>query len=407
MSVGPVLPDRPTIVLENAHVLEHDRVVVRPLAFAAGRIVESPTEDTPPVDLRDHLIVPGLINAHDHLHLNNVPPLRHSEPFPNSYAWIDAFEPHLQDPEVVAATRVSSDDRHWQGALKNLLAGVTTVAHHDPWLGVLSDPAFPVGLLHDFGWSHSLGLGTPRDDRPPRYGPPLVQSFVATPVAHVWILHLAEGTDDVGATELAQLDALDCLASNTVLVHGVGLTGSDVERVIETGAAVVWCPASNLEMLGRTVDPGTLRRLFAAGRLTLGSDSRLTGARDLLDELRVARLHSDLSPRELLRLVTCDAARILRLPDRGALDSGQRADCVIVRAGVDLCRSVLDAHRADIRAVVRGGVPVVADPDFTEWFSHCGVEVTRIRVDGRPKLMARPLARPSAMALEPGLELLE
>jgi imidazolonepropionase-like amidohydrolase len=160
-------------------------------------------------------------------------------------------------------------------------------------------------------------------------------------------------------------------------------------------------------MLGRTVDPGTLRRLFAAGRLTLGSDSRLTGARDLLDELRVARLHSDLSPRELLRLVTCDAARILRLPDRGALDSGQRADCVIVRAGVDLCRSVLDAHRADIRAVVRGGVPVVADPDFTEWFSHCGVEVTRIRVDGRPKLMARPLARPSAMALEPGLELLE
>ena len=392
-------------MLENAHVLEHDRVAARPLAFAAGRIVDVPT-DALCLDLRDHLIVPGLINAHDHLHLNSVPPLRHTEPFPNSYAWIDAFEPHLQDPDVVEATQVSSEDRHWQGALKNLLAGVTTVAHHDPWLGVLSDPEFPVGLLQDFGWSHSLGLGTPRGDVPPRYGPAVVQSFVATPVAHVWVIHLAEGTDHVAASELAHLDTLDCLASNTVLVHGVGLTGSDVERIIETGAAVVWCPASNLGMLGRTIDPGTLRRLFAAGRLTLASDSRLTGSRDLLDEMRVASLHSDLSPRELLRLVTCDATRILRLSDRGALNTGQRADCAIVRAGADPYRSLLDAGRADIRAVVRGGVPVVADPDFAEWFAHCGVEVTRIRLDGRPKLMARPLARSSAMALEPGLELL-
>jgi cytosine/adenosine deaminase-related metal-dependent hydrolase len=189
-----------------------------------------------------------------------------------------------------------------------------------------------------------------------------------------------------------------------VLVHGVGLTGPDVERVIESGAAVVWCPASNLEMLDRTVDAGALRRLFAAGRLTLGSDSRLTGSRDLLDELRVARLHSDLSPTELLRLVTCDAARILRLADRGTLAIGQRADCVIVRAEADPYQSFFDAGRAEIRAVVRGGAPIVADPDFAQWFAHCAVDVTPIRVDGRPKLMARPLARPSAMALEPGLE---
>ncbi|HEY6361908.1 MAG TPA: amidohydrolase family protein [Vicinamibacterales bacterium] len=392
-------------VLENACVLEHDRVAVRPLAFAAGRIVDAPT-DALRVDLRDHVIVPGLINAHDHLHLNNIPPLRHTGPFPNSYAWIDAFEPRLGDPEVVAATQVSSEARHWQGGLKNLLAGVTTVAHHDPWLGVLDDPAFPVGLLQNFGWSHSLGLGTPRGGLPPRYGPPVGQSFVTTPVAHPWTIHLAEGTDHTAATELAQLDTLGCLASNTVLVHGVGLTGPDVERVIESGAAVVWCPASNLGMLGRTVDAGTLRRLFAAGRLTLGSDSRLTGSRDLLDELRVARIHSDLSPSELLRLVTCDARRILRLDDRGALHPGQRADCSIVRAGADPYRSLLDIGRADIRAVVREGAPVVADPDFAGWFAHCGVDVAEIRVDGRPKLMARPAARPSAIALEPGLEIM-
>lgn len=391
-------------VLENAYVLEHDRVAARSLAFSSGRIADAPA-DALRLDLRDHVIVPGLINAHDHLHLNSVPPLSHTGPFPNSYAWIDAFEPHLKDPDVVAATRVSSEARHWQGGLKNLLAGVTTVAHHDPWLDVLTDPAFPVGLLENFGWCHSLGLGTSRGGMPQRYGPEVGESFAATPAAHPWIVHLAEGTDGVAATELAQLDARGCLASNAVLVHGVGLTGPDIERVIESGAAVVWCPASNLGMLGRTVDAGTLRRLFAAGRLTLGSDSRLTGSRDLLDELRVARIHSDLSPGELLRLVTCDARRILRLADRGALEAGQRADCVIVRAGADPFRSLLDVGRAQIRAVVRDGAPVLADPDFAEWFAHCGIEVTAIRVDGRPKLMARPVARASAIALEPGLEI--
>ena len=391
-------------VLEHGQVLEHDRVEVRPIAFAAGRIVDWPT-DALRIDLRGHVIVPGLINTHDHLQLNNVPPLRHAEPFPNSYAWIDAFEPHLGDPDVVAATRVSSDDRHWQGGLKNLLAGVTTVAHHDPWPAVLGDPAFPVAVLQNFGWSHSLGLGTPRDALPPRYGPPVARSFVATPAEHVWIIHLAEGTDREAATELAQLDTLGCLGSNTVLVHGVGLTGPDVDRVIESGAAVVWCPASNLEILGRTLDASTVRRLFDAGRLALGSDSRLTGSRDLLDELRVAHVHSDLSPRELLRLVTCDAGRILRLTDRGSLGPGLRADCTIVRAGTNPYRSVLDAGRADVRAVVRAGAPVVADRDFAEWFAHCGIEVTEIEVDGRPKLMARSVARSSAIPLEPGLEI--
>jgi len=28
------------------------------------------------IDLRDHLVFPALVNAHDHLHVNAVPPLR-------------------------------------------------------------------------------------------------------------------------------------------------------------------------------------------------------------------------------------------------------------------------------------------------------------------------------------------
>ncbi|MDB4890395.1 MAG: amidohydrolase, partial [Gemmatimonadetes bacterium] len=237
-------------VLENARVVHHDGVESRPLAFANGRVVATAAPDSPRIDLRDHLIFPGLINAHDHLQLNAIPQLPHNEKFGNSYEWIDAFSSHLKEPSVLAATRVSSETRHWHGALKNLFAGVTTVAHHDPWHVAFDDADFPVHVLREAGWSHSLRLGMPGEDGLPRYGPPVRGSFCATSAEHPWVIHLAEGVDEVAAGELSQLDALGCLAPNTVLVHGVGLTSADVDRVIEVGASVVWCPASNLEMFG-------------------------------------------------------------------------------------------------------------------------------------------------------------
>ena len=384
------------VVLENARVVHHDRVEARPIAFESGRVVGSAFGDATRIDLRDHLIYPGLINAHDHLQLNAIPPLRHDRPFRNSYEWIEAFKPHLRQADVIAATLVPSDTRHRHGALKNLLAGVTTVAHHDPWHAVFDEPEFPVGVLRGAGWSHSLRLGLSGS-----YGPPVRESFCATAPDRPWVIHLAEGIDDVAASELSELEGLGCLAPNTVLVHGVGLTRADVDRVIERDAAVVWCPASNIGMFGRTRDP---RRLFDAGRLALGSDSRLTGSRDLLDELRVAAANSDLSSRELLRLVTEDASRVLRLPECGGLNEGQNADCVIVRDDGDPFDALLRTTRSSIRAVVRNGMPVVADPDYLGWFEQCGIAVVGIQLDGRPKLVARTLMLTDAAAMEAGLE---
>jgi cytosine/adenosine deaminase-related metal-dependent hydrolase len=403
----------PDITLHNATLVLPAGVERAQLHIADGRIAAHASQDAWRLDLRDHLIFPGLVNAHDHLHLNNVPPLPQPAPFPNSYAWIAAFERYFDDPAVAAAVAVPKATRFWQGGLKNLLAGVTTVAHHDPWHPALDDPAFPVRVLRDFGWSHSLGLGLEIHGKPqvsslkplPCYGPPVVESFRATPPGRPWIIHLAEGTDAVAAAELALLDGLGCLGPNTVLVHGAGLRAADMELTIARGAAVVWCPASNIALLGRTLNP---RRLARAGRLALGSDSRLSGARDLLDELRVAAAQSDLDPPALLRLATTGAARVLRLPDAGALLPGRPADLLIVRdRGGDVYTQLLDITRNQIRAVVRDGRPAIADCNLAEWFAMCAVEAVEATLDGQPKLIARTLARAEAVALETGLDIVE
>ena len=383
------------VLLCGAAVVSAHCIAGEALPIHAGRISAAKRPGAFRLDLRDHVIFPGLINAHDHLHVNAIPPLQAVDPFRNSYEWIAAFQGHFEDPAVKAALRVPKPVRLRHGGLKNLLAGTTFVAHHDPWHPALDDEDFPVALLRDSGWSYALGG--------PAFGPPVRESFVATAPDRPWLIHLAEGTDAIARAECAQLEQMGCLASNSVLVHGVGLGKHDIERVIAVGAAVVWCPYSNLALLGQTLDP---RRLCEAGRLALGTDSRLSGARDLLDELRAALHRHGLNARQLLGLVTHDAAQILRLRWRGHLAAGAHADLVIVAdTGGDEIRSLVGIERSRIRAVVRGGVPLIADPDFAEWFEFAGIETAPVMLDGRPKLMARSLADPGVIALEAGLEL--
>ncbi|HET6386395.1 MAG TPA: amidohydrolase family protein [Armatimonadota bacterium] len=391
------------VALDGIRVVDGGRSVKRSLYFAEGRIVDSESAELR-LDLRGHLVSPALINSHDHLHLNSIPRLRHRSPFPNSYAWMDAFQPFFKQPEVMAALAVPVDVRLWHGGLKNVLSGVTTVAHHDPLHPVLAAPDFPVRVLRDYGWSHSLGLGTKDKSRSSlQYGPPVMESCRATPPAMPWFIHLAEGIDDVAAIEIDELDDIGCLGPNTVLIHGVCLTNADLNRVIRRGAGVVWCPHSNQRLFGRTLAP---RRLQGAGRLALGTDSRLTGSSDLLEELKTAAALSDLSPPQLFELVTSAGARLLRMPEVGGMAPGMHADLMILRdTGRDPGDELLTLTRSEIRAVVKDGVPVIADPDFEPWFAACHVETARVRLDGIPKLIAASaLGRRGAAGLEPGLE---
>ena len=393
------------VALEGARIVGPEGIKEESIRLAKGRVVEGTAaahENDLVINLEGQLVFPGLLNAHDHLGLNAFPRPDSGGPYASAYAWIEALQPVLSSPPFQAVRRIDEAIRTRHGALKNLLSGVTTVAHHDPWLPVMGDETFPVRVVVPYGWCHSMRLaGT--------YGPTIRESFAGTPPGARWFLHLAEGTDAEAEGELGRLDAigileaLETLGPATVLIHGVGLSAAGVARVLAAGAGVVWCPASNLRVLGATLDP---RSLLAAGRLALGTDSRLSGASDLLEELRVARDASGLPAADLLRLVTEQAAAVLGVPSAGHLGPGAVADLVVVRdIDGDPREALIGLPRSSLRAVVLGGVPRVADPDLLPWLEAAGVPARHVLLDGVPKVVDDRLFTDEASALEPGLSL--
>ena len=358
------------------------------------------------IDLDGAHVLPGLVNAHDHLELNHYGAL-HGGPYANASEWIDALRPRLgADPDIRRNQAFPLADRLLIGALKNLLCGVTLVAHHNPYYRELR--RLPVGLVSRYRWAHSFALeGHPvgaRGERGPAVIATITQGTRGTPC----FVHAGEGVDAGAVDDLARLDAAGCLRAPTVVVHGITMTPAQWRRAAGAGAALVWCPASNHALFGATAP---VRDLLDAApsqahRIGLGSDSRLTGARDLLDELRVARASSPVAPAELLRMVTSAAAAIVGVPDRGRLADGGPADFIVVPADrMGAADALLAARRADLLAVVRDGVPVTTAPGLEPLWEARRVGRRRVLVDGEARLMDRRLAERVAVCpiAEPGV----
>ncbi len=268
------------------------------------------------LDLSGYLLLPGLINAHEHLEFALFPNLG-AGPYENAAEW--AQDIHLNNASLIARHRnVPQCVRLWWGAIRNLICGVTTVCHHNPISPELLDPAFPVRVLSDFGWAHSLC-----------FEPDLARAFEMTPRHLPFILHAAEGRDEKSAQEIFELDRAHVLDERAVLVHALACTREAASLLNERRAAVVFCPTSNQFLFDRSPTAPFIRSIDNA---ILGSDSPLTAAGDLLDEIRFAHTQIGLDAGSLYNMVTERSASVLRLrKGEGRLRPGSVADLIAVR----------------------------------------------------------------------------
>jgi cytosine/adenosine deaminase-related metal-dependent hydrolase len=351
----------------------------------------SPEPQDAIVDLEGDRLLPGFINAHDHLQLNSLPSCVSPGGYRHARDWVNDVDSRRRtDPHFEANVAVPRDDRLLIGGMKNLLSGVTTVAHHDALYPCLTHADYPIAVVPNYGWSHSLYIDGENE---------VAASYRSTPAEWPWIVHAAEGLDEEAHDEFDRLEALDCIQQNTVLVHGIALDHAQRTRMMQAGAGLIWCPSSNLNLFGRTAD---VRDLLAWNRIAIGTDSRLSGARDLLDELSLASELSGLDDDSLEFLVTRAGARLLRLRDRGELRPGLRADLVVMPARARLSA----ACRADMRLVMVGGTARYGDVDCAGRFAPSGAWA-HVVVDGRAKLLDRRTAEivSRSRAVEAGLEI--
>ncbi|MES1262374.1 MAG: amidohydrolase family protein [Acidobacteriota bacterium] len=265
------------------------------------------------LDLSGLLLLPGLINAHDHLEFNLLPQLGRRI-YSNATEWAADVHRPLESP-VKEHLAIPLPVRLMWGGIRNLLSGVTTVSHHNPWQPSVFDSRFPVRVVKDFAWAHSLA-----------FSPDLRERFLNTPSGWPFIVHAAEGTDGEAGSDIARLEELGVLAPHTVLVHAIAAGWKDWKTLRGHGTSLVWCPRSNLSTYGRTLSADALH---SGLRIALGTDSAITSHGDLIDEIRTAIEACDMSAESVYRMVTSDAAAVLRLHrGEGFLNEGGVADIV-------------------------------------------------------------------------------
>src|SRR5690349_10561886 len=196
--------------------LDAENVVSAAIEIRRGRITAiSPgaaphSKIHPTVDLTGYLLLPGLINAHDHLEFNLFPKLGEG-PYNNFEDWAnDVYHPDRAP--VRDHLKVPKPTRLWWGAIKNLFSGVTTVCHHNAPIPRALAKLFPINVVDRYAWAHSLA-----------FGGDIQRAFDSTRPNFPFIIHLAEGTDQRSREEIFKLDRLIALQSRTVIVHGVGL----------------------------------------------------------------------------------------------------------------------------------------------------------------------------------------
>ncbi len=375
------------VPVEPSEAVLNDHAVI----ISDGRIVDLLPNDaarenylpSAVIDRPDHLLIPGLINAHSHAAMTLFRGIADDLPLD---AWLsDGIWPH--EKRWASAEMVRDGTRH---AIAEMLSGgitcfsdqyffpevVAKTAIELHMRAVIGTPVIDFATAWAANASECLDKGVELVHD--RYADdPLISTAFAPHSTYAVSddafhslrvvadqldariqIHLHESAQEVeqsiqqtGKRPIRRLDELGLMNSSLLAVHAVHLTDEEIRQMAEAGVSVVHCPRSNLKLgngIARTED------LRAAGiAVALGTDGAASNnVLDILGEMRTASLlakainndASALPAAAVLRMATIDAARALGLADSvGSIQRGKWADLTCVNMRTLNSQPVYDA----------------------------------------------------------------
>ncbi len=368
----------PSIILSGARCFVGGRFEICSLKLIDGFIREiapsfrATTKDLV-LNLEGTAILPGLINAHDHLEFNLFKKIG-TPPYPNYVSWGEDIHKQHKD-YIEQVLRVPLGLRLLWGAYKNIFSGATTVVHHNKFYFDFLF-GYPVDVLRNYAWIHSLAL----DDK--------LEKKLTSRKARPCIIHLAEGVDDFARSELTRLVEIGGLTKHTVLVHGIGLSLGDLAQIEDAGASLVWCPSSNDFLFHQTAPVNQAMGRF---RIALGTDSTLTGNSSLFDEIRRGLQVEQVRPLDALAMVTSSPADIFGIR-KGEIAEGRAADLLLYDCEEgDPLKGFVDLDVSKIKCLLRNGVPLYGDTSVVHSLQASGT-YTSMEVLKKKKMVRGDLA---------------
>jgi 5-methylthioadenosine/S-adenosylhomocysteine deaminase len=355
------------VVLENhAVAIDGDRIVAV-LQVAEARAHYAPRER---VELAEHALIPGLINAHTHNPMtlmrglaDDLPLMRwlqeHIWPvearFMGSEFVRDGVELGVAEmlrggttccnenyffPDVQAATYRQLGFR--------AMVGLPIIEFPTAWAQT-RDEYFEKGLaVHDEFKGEAL-LGTSLAPHAPYTVADasferirILSDQLDLPV-HLHLHETAQEVEDSkrehGARPFARMQALGLVNDHLIAVHMTQLTDAEIAACAEAGVSVVHCAESNLKLASGFCPTEKLRR--AGVNLALGTDGAASNNDlDMVGEMRSAALlakavandASALDAASALRAATLNGAKALGWNERiGSIEPGKQADLTAIR----------------------------------------------------------------------------
>jgi large repetitive protein len=332
-----------------------DKGVIKDVACGSAKA------DAVDLDCPGSLVVPGLVNLHEHLNYSADPPLPPpTHPLVSRYEW-------QKDPQLWPGQRVRKTVDPQELSLielRHLLAGTTALAGRDAEEGLLRNldegaNKVVTNVTFPFGQQDA---DLPADCS----ASPLVDYQQAV------LVHVGEGLDKSSRNEI------QCMIRNwqsfggakapLTLVQAIATDDALAEAMASNHVGVVWSPVSNERLYGATAPVDMLRK--AGVDVSLGSDWLASGSPSLKEEAQFVRLRSKEG-----KWHVSDDSLLSMLTQNPAASIGQKGRIGDIAAGASADLFAVALAHADPRMAV------------TDFFTSTAARTQWVMVQGRFKLM--------------------